>query len=110
MGFGNADTVTVGGNGFRIPGYYHFDPFDSLSIHFTARRLAIRPTFDHLLINVGPPYYVSDSLSALQKDFSIPVRSSDLAKAHYAALTFIVQDPETSLMLSQLRVVGWGVR
>ena len=106
-GFGAADTATVGSQGIRIAGYYNFEPFDSIKINFSARRLVVRPAFDHILIKVGPGYYVIDSLSAQQKDFSFSIKPVELAKPQYAAITFVVQETESSLLLSQFRVVGW---
>ena len=109
-GFGTADTAIIGSQGYRVGGYYNFEPFDSITISFSAKRLATWSAVDHLLIKVGPGYYFSDSLSSPQKSFSISVKPLDLAKPRYAALTFIVQDAQTSLVLSQLRVVGWSAR
>ena len=107
-GFGTADTAIVGSPGYRVGGYYNFEPFDSITISFSAKRFVTWSAVDHFMIKVGPGYYVSDSLSSTQKSFSISVRPLDLAKPQYAALTFIVQETQTSFVLSQLRVVGWS--
>ena len=107
-GFGIADTAIIGSPGYRVGGYYNFEPFDSITISFSAKRFVSSSEIDHLLIKVGPGYYISDSLSSPQKSFSLSVKPVDLAKPQYAALTFIVQEAQTSIVLSQLRVVGWS--
>ena len=109
-GFGTTDTAIIGSQGYRVGGYYNFQPFDSITISFSAKRLITSSAIDRFLIKLGPGYYVSDSLSSPQKSFSISVKPLDLAKPQYAALTFIVQDAQTTLVLSQLRVVGWSAR
>jgi hypothetical protein len=109
-GFGQADTAVVGSNGMRVGDYYNFESYDSLSINFTARRLAMTPTYDHILVKLGPAYYLSDSLLSPQKNFSLTVKPFDLAKPQFSALTFIITDEEVSLVLSQLRVIGWRAR
>jgi hypothetical protein len=109
-GFGETDSVIVGPEGFRVGGYHDFSGYDSLRINFSAKRLTPGPAFDHILIRIGPAYYVSDSLFTLQQDFSLPVRRSDIAKSHFAALTFYATDAGVRLLLWQLRVVGWTTR
>lgn len=109
-GFGEADTVTVGSEGFRVGWYYDFSGYDSLRINFSARRLDPGPGFDHILVKIGPACYLSDSLFALQQDFSLLVRRSDIAKPQFAALTFYVPDAGVRLLLWQLRVIGWSAQ
>jgi len=106
-GFGETDTVTVGTEGFRVGWYYDFSGYDSLRINFSAKRLAPGPAFDHILVKIGPACGLSDSLFAPQKDFSLFVKPSDIAKPHFAALTFFVPDAGVRVVLSQLRVIGW---
>jgi hypothetical protein len=109
-GFAQIDTVTVGSEGFRVGWYYDFSSYDSLRINFSAKRLAPRPAFDHILVKIGPACYLSDSLFTLQKDFSLLVRRSDIAKPQFGALTFYVSDAGVRLLLWQLRVVGWSAQ
>jgi hypothetical protein len=109
-GFDGTDSVIVGSEGFRVGWYHDFSGYDSLRINFSAKRLTPGPTFDHILIKIGPAYYVSDSLFASQQDFSLLVRRSDIAKSHFAALTFYVTDAGVRLLLSQLRVIGWAAQ
>jgi hypothetical protein len=106
-GFAQIDTVTVGSEGFRVGWYYDFTGYDSLRINFSAKRLALSPAFDHIFIKIGPAFGLSDSLFAPQKDFSLLVKQSDIAKPQFAALTFYVPDAGVRLLLSQLRVIGW---
>ena len=109
-GFGNADTASVGNEGYRVGWYFDFKDYDSLRINFSAKRLTLGSAADHILIKVGPSCYFSDSLSAPQRDFSILIRPTAVAKSQFAALVFIVPDAEATLMLSQLRVIGWTIR
>jgi hypothetical protein len=109
-GFGATDSVMVGSEGYRVGWYYDFSGYDSLRIKFSARRLELGPGFDHLLIRIGPACYLSDSLIALQQDFSLLVRRSDIAKPQFAALTFYVTDDGVRLLLWQLRVIGWAAQ
>jgi hypothetical protein len=106
-GFGETDSVVVGSEGFRVGRYHDFSGYDSLRINFSAKRLTPGPAFDHILIRIGPAWYVSDSLFTLQQDFSLLVRRSDIAKPHFAALTFYVPESGVRLLLWQLRVIGW---
>jgi hypothetical protein len=107
-GFGSADTASVGNEGFRVGWYFNFKDYDSLRINFSAKRLALGSAVDHILIKVGPASYFSDSLSAPQKDFSLLINPATIAKSQFAALVFIVPDAEATLVLSQLRVIGWA--
>jgi hypothetical protein len=109
-GFGNADTASVGNGGYRVGWYFDFRDYDSLRIKFSARRLAFGSAVDHILVKVGPSSYFGDSLSASQKDFSILIEPTAIAKSQFAALVFIVPDAESVLLLSRLRVVGWAIR
>jgi hypothetical protein len=106
-GFGETDAVTVGVEGFRVGGYYDFSGYDSLRISFSAKRLVFSRAFDHILVRIGLACYLSDSLSTTEKDFSLLVNRSDIAKPQFAALTFYVPDAGVHLLLSQLRVIGW---
>lgn len=107
QGFGNADTVSVGNEGYRVGGYFDFKAYDSLRINFSAKRIVPGSAVDHILIKVGPACYFSDSLSGSQRDFSVLVIPAAIAKPQFAALTFFVPDAEAPLFLSQLRVIGW---
>ena len=109
-GFGNADTVSVGNAGYRVGWYFDFKDYDSLRINFSAKRLAFSSAVDHILVKVGPSSYFGDSLSASQKDVSILIRPTAIVKSQFAALVFIVPDVEATLVLSQLRVIGWSTR
>ena len=107
QGFGDADMVSVGNQGYRLGPYIDFSAYDSLRFNFSAKRLALTSAVDHILIKIGPACYISDSLSSPQKNFSILIRSTAIAKSQFAAATFFVPDAETSLFLSQLCVIGW---
>jgi hypothetical protein len=109
-GFGSTDSVIVGSEGYRVGWYYDFSGYDSLRINFSAKRLELGPEFDHILIRIGPACYLSDSLIALQQDFSLAVRRSEIAKPQFAALTFYVTDVGARLLLWQLRVTGWAAQ
>jgi hypothetical protein len=109
-GFGNADTASVGNEGYRVGWYFDFKDYDSLRINFSARRLAFGSAVAHILVKVGPSSYFGDSLSASQKDFSILIKPAALVKSQFAALVFIVPDAEATLVLSRLRVIGWAIR
>jgi hypothetical protein len=109
-GFGDTDTVSVGNRGFRLAPYFDFSSYDSVSIKFSAQRLELASAVNHVLIKIGPACYISDSLAAPQKNISVVVRPSDIAKSQFAALSFIVPDAEASLFLSKLRVIGWTSR
>jgi hypothetical protein len=109
-GFGATDSVIVGSDGYRVGWYYDFSGYDSLRINFSAKRLELGPGFDHILIRIGPACYLSDSLIALQQDFSLLVRRSDIAKPQFCALTFYVTDVGVRLLLWQLRVIGWAAQ
>ncbi|MCX6144969.1 MAG: hypothetical protein NTZ35_17325 [Ignavibacteriales bacterium] len=108
-GFGNADTASVGNEGYRVGWYFDFKDYDSLRINFSAKRLAFGSSVDHILIKVGPACYISDSLSASQKDFSLFIKPAAIPKSQFAALVFIVPDADATLLLSQLRVIGWAM-
>jgi hypothetical protein len=109
-GFGATDSVIVGAEGYRVGWYHDFSSYDSLRISFSARRLSPSPTFDHILVRIGPAYSLSDSLLTLQKDFSLLARRSDIAKPQFAALTFYVPDNGARLLLWELRVIGWAAQ
>jgi hypothetical protein len=106
-GFDNGDTAIVGTDGMRLNAYYNFKLYDSLTVSFTAKRLILSSKFDHLIVKLGPGYCLYDSLSAAQKNFTFAVKTSEVAKPQSAALSFFVQDPETSVLLSKLIVTGW---
>jgi hypothetical protein len=110
QGFGSADAVSVGNEGFRVGWYFDFSDYDSLRINFSAQRLTSVSAVDHILIKVGPSSYFSDSLSAPQKNLSVLITPNTVTKSQFAALVFIVPDAETTLLLSQLRVIGWPTR
>jgi hypothetical protein len=109
-GFDGNDSVVVGSEGYRVGWYHDFSGYDSLRINFSAKRLELGPGFDHILIRIGPACYLSDSLIALQQDFSLLVRRSDIAKPQFAALTFYVTDVGVRLLLWQLRIIGWAAQ
>jgi hypothetical protein len=106
-GFGDKTSIVAGQNGVRVGWYYDFSRYDSLRINFSAQRVGAESPCDHILIKIGPGFSLRDSLSALKKDFSLHVPCADLAKRHFAALTFYVPDPDVDLVLSDLRIVGW---
>jgi hypothetical protein len=110
QGFGTADSARVGNEGYRVGWYFDFKDYDSLRINFSAKRLDLGSAVDHILIRVGPARCYDDSLSDPQKDFSILVRPSTIAKPQFAALVFFAPDAESTLLLSQLRVIGWATR
>jgi hypothetical protein len=109
-GFGEVDTVIVGTEGFRVGWYYDFSGYDSLRISFSAKRLVLGPAFDHILVKIGPAFGVRDSLFTPQKDFTLLVKRSDIAKPQFAALTFSVADAGVRVLLSQLRVTAWSAQ
>jgi hypothetical protein len=106
----DADTASVGNEGYRVGRYFDFKDYDRLRISFSAKRLAFGSAVDHILIKVGPACYISDSLSASQKDFSILVKPTAIVKSQFAALVFFVPDAEANLVLSKLCVIGWATR
>jgi hypothetical protein len=109
-GFGITDTVTVGTGGFRVGGYHNFSTYDSLRISFTANYAAAGAGTGGVLVRVGPANTFSVLLSLPQQEVSILVPTALLAKPQSSALTFYARDPEVSLVLTRLRVVGWAGR
>ena len=109
-GFAGVEADVTPGNILRIPGYYDLSPFDSIRISFTAERMTPIAPVDHILVKVGPMCHRRDSLSALQKDFSVMFTRWDLAKPRMCAFSFFSPDPDATLQLSQLKVIGWTLQ
>ena len=109
-GFGITDTVTVGTGGFRVGGYHNFSIYDSLRISFTASRTVAGPGTGEVLVRVGPANTFTIALGLTRQEVSILVPTGVLAKPQSSALTFYARDPEVSLVLTHLRVVGWAAR
>lgn len=105
--FDNGASVLVGSSGVRVGWYHDFSPYDSVRINFSAKRTTARQACDYIRVRIGPAYYVLDSLSASQEALSLLVRPTELGKNHSVALTFYTTTPDASLILSDLRVVGW---
>jgi hypothetical protein len=110
-GFDEHDgSVVVGPGMVRVGWYYDFSPYDSLQINFSVKRLTSQPSADHIVVKIGPACCLQDSVSASQKEISLLVRRTDIAKYQNAALTFYLIESEASLSLSHLRVLGWTTR
>jgi hypothetical protein len=109
-GFGVTDTVIVGTAGFRVGGYHDFSTYDSLRISFNARGAAGDIGTGEVLVRVGPANVFSVPLGLSQQEVSILISTALLPKPHSSALTFYARDPEMSLVLTGLRVVGWAAR
>jgi hypothetical protein len=107
-GFGSLEPVVNTLRMVRLPGYYDLSAYDSVRISFTAERMTPGATVDHILVKVGPMCYKSDSLAVPRKDFAITVMRRDLSKPAMCAFSFLSPDPGATLLLSQLKVVGWA--
>ena len=101
------DPIVEGERGYRVGWYYDFSPFDSIRIDFVATRLTPTASHDHIVIKVGPAFYLRDSISIPEQGFSMLVMRRDLAKPAFSALVFFVSDAGAAIMISKLRVVGW---
>lgn len=106
-GFNDVESAVVDRKGYRVGSYHNFRPYDSLWITFTATRMTSIQSSDPILIKIGPTANLRHSIANRQQYFSISVRPAEIAKPNFAALTFIVPDSGVSLLLSNLRVVGW---
>ena len=100
--------IAYGPGAVRAGGYFNFAEYDSIRISFSVTRLTPESTFDHVIVKIGPAWTVDVPLSALQQEYSILVKRSDLAKPNFAALVFLVPDPDVVLQFSRLRVIGWA--
>lgn len=109
-GFGVIDPIVQGDRGLRVGLYYDFTPYDSLRINFVATRLTPGASHDHIVIKLGPVFYLRDSIASPQQSFTFLVRRQDLSKPAFSALTFFVPDSGVAMMLSSLRVVGWTLQ
>ena len=101
------DPIVEAERGYRVGWYYDFSPFDSIRIDFVATRLTPTSSHDHIVIKVGPAFYLRDSISIPEQGFSMLVMRRDLSKPAFSALVFFVSDPGAAIMISKLRVVGW---
>ncbi len=106
QGFNLTDTAVVGPEGYRVGGYYDLSPFDSVRIDFSAARLNAGNATSQIVVRVGPANYFRDSLVGQQKEVSMTITRSALAKPQSSALTFFVPDGAGQLILTRLRVVG----
>ncbi len=106
-GFGSLEPEVNTLRMVRLPGYYNLSAYDSVRISFTAERLTTGTIMDHIQVKVGPMCYKGDSLAVPRKDFSMMVMRRDLSKPAMCAISFLCPDPGATLLLSQLKVVGW---
>ncbi len=105
--FNAADSVIVGPMGYRVGRYHDFSPYDSVCIIFSAEQLNPGATSAHLSVRVGPVNYYRDTLLTRQKEVWIKVVCADLVKPQGSALMFFATDPDSEILLSHLRVIGW---
>jgi len=103
---GPAET-TVNWQGRRIGGFYDFSAYDSLVVTFQAGRVSGGEALVPLSLKIGPAYYAHSVVSGQDQGFEYHVLVPLLAKPQSAALTFIVQDTVSSVLLSNVLVVGW---
>ena len=99
--------TSVDWRGRRVGGFYDFSGFDSLVVTFHARHLPGGAPQVPLSLKIGPSYYAYGVVSDPDQGFEYHVLVSLLAKPRSAALTFIVQDTISSVLLSNFVVVGW---
>jgi len=97
----------VNWDGLRIGGYFDFSRYDSLVVTFEAGRVPGGQAQVPLSLKIGPTYYVRAIVSGQDQAFEYHVLVRQLAKPQSAALTFIVQDTVSSVLLSNVLVVGW---
>jgi len=103
---GSTET-SVNWRGLRIGGYYDFSSYDSLVVTFNALRVQGSAATIPLGIKIGPAFYAYVDLARPVQSFRYTVVVPLIAKPQFAALTFLVRDTVSSIMLSDVVVVGW---
>ena len=106
-GAGETDPVVTAASMVKLPGYYDLSAFDSILVSFRAERLEQRVPSDQVLVKIGPACYRQDSVSGLARDIAVRFYRSDLSKPNFCAISFLAGNPEASLVLKRIKVVGW---
>ena len=105
--FAGSMETYVDWQGRRVGGFYDFSGFDSLVVTFHAGTVSGGGSPVPLSLKIGPSYYANGVVSDPDQGFEYHVLVTQLAKPQSAALTFIVQDTLSSVLLSNFVVVGW---